>query len=61
MRCPPYPQKTETPMVSFGNVTVDLSAHAVFRVYHGRKVRVRLTPTEWKVLGDPWCATPDGS
>lgn len=44
------PQKTETPMVSFGNVTVDLSAHAVFRVYHGRKVRVRLTPTEWKVL-----------
>ena len=37
-------------MVSFGNVTVDLSAHAVFRVYHGRKVRVRLTPTEWKVL-----------
>ena len=43
-------QETETPMVSFGNVTVDLSAHAVFRVYHGRKVRVRLTPTEWKVL-----------
>lgn len=44
------PQETETPQVTFGNVTVDLTAHAVFRTYRGRSVRVRLTPTEWKVL-----------
>ena len=40
----------ETPEVSFGDVTVDLSARAVFRGRKGRQVRVRLTPTEWKVL-----------
>lgn len=41
----------ETPSVSFGDVTVDLTAHAVFRrSSSGRQSRVRLTPTEWKVL-----------
>lgn len=40
----------EQPAVTFGDVTVDLVAHAVFRRSHGRQVRVRLTPTEWKVL-----------
>lgn len=44
------PQETETPTVTFGDVTVDLTAHAVFRDFRGRQVRVRLTPTEWKVL-----------
>lgn len=44
------PQETETPTVTLGDVTVDLTAHAVFRDFHGRQVRVRLTPTEWKVL-----------
>lgn len=44
------PQEADTPQVSLGNVTVDLAAHAVFRTYRGRQVRVRLTPTEWKVL-----------
>ncbi|KAA8828805.1 response regulator transcription factor [Bifidobacterium tissieri] len=36
--------------LTFGDVTVDLAAHAVFRGRKGRQVRVRLTPTEWKVL-----------
>lgn len=40
----------ERSSVSFGDVTVDLSARAVFRKQRGRQVRVRLTPTEWKVL-----------
>ena len=44
------PQETETPSVQLGDVTVDLTAHAVFRNFKGRQVRVRLTPTEWKVL-----------
>ncbi|NMM93354.1 response regulator transcription factor [Bifidobacterium oedipodis] len=46
------PQESETPTVQLGDVTVDLTAHAVFRDYgaQGRQVRVRLTPTEWKVL-----------
>ena len=42
--------ESETPLVHFGDVTVDLNAHAVFRGGKGREVRVRLTPTEWKVL-----------
>ena len=44
------PQETETASVQLGDVTVDLAAHAVFRNFKGRQVRVRLTPTEWKVL-----------
>ena len=43
----------ETPLVALGDVTVDLTAHAVFRgPRRGRShgTRIRLTPTEWKVL-----------
>ena len=40
----------ELPMVRLGDVTVDLTTHSVFHDHHGRQVRVRLTPTEWKVL-----------
>ena len=40
----------ERSSVSFGDVTVDLVARAVFRGRGARQVRVRLTPTEWKVL-----------
>ena len=44
------PSDSETPLIQFGDITVDLNAHAVFRGHKGREVRVRLTPTEWKVL-----------
>lgn len=44
------PQNSGNPMVTLGDVTVDLTAHAVFRESRGRQIRVRLTPTEWKVL-----------
>ncbi len=40
------PSATEEPIVSFGNVTVDLSARVVTR--DGSPVR--LTPTEWRLL-----------
>ena len=40
----------DRPVVTFGDVTVDLAAHAVFRNVNGRQTRVRLTPTEWKVF-----------
>ena len=40
----------ETPEVRIGDVTVDLGAKAVFRGRGSRQMRVRLTPTEWKVL-----------
>lgn len=42
--------ESESPTVAFGDVTVDLNARAVFRGRQGRQVRVKLTPTEWKVL-----------
>ena len=38
------------PVVSFGNVTVDLSEHTVTRHIDGQRQPVRLTPTEWQVL-----------
>lgn len=38
------------PIVSFGNVTVDLSAHQVTRRTKSGPQTVRLTPTEWQVL-----------
>ncbi|PLS31814.1 DNA-binding response regulator [Bifidobacterium margollesii] len=44
------PQENDSPTVSLGDVTIDLTAHAVFRGRKGRQVRVKLTPTEWKVL-----------
>jgi two-component system KDP operon response regulator KdpE len=40
------PAATDEPVVSFGDVTVDLGAHLVTR--HG--TAVRLTPTEWRLL-----------
>ncbi|OZG61431.1 DNA-binding response regulator [Bifidobacterium lemurum] len=43
-------QEAQSPQVVLGDVTVDLAAHAVLRDVAGRQVRVRLTPTEWKVL-----------
>ncbi|PWG60036.1 response regulator [Bifidobacterium catulorum] len=44
------PQDSEPPVMTIGDVTVDLAAHAVFRGRKGRQVRVRLTPTEWKLF-----------
>lgn len=46
-------QEAQSPQVVLGDVTVDLAAHAVFRSVgdtDARQERVRLTPTEWKVL-----------
>lgn len=40
------PGQDAEPVVAFGDVSVDLAAHAVERAGE----RVRLTPTEWKVL-----------
>lgn len=40
------PEATDEPVVTFGDVTVDLSAHVV----HRAGATVRLTPTEWKLL-----------
>lgn len=40
------PSATEEPIVSFGDVTVDLSARVVTRAGSS----VRLTPTEWRLL-----------
>jgi two-component system KDP operon response regulator KdpE len=40
------PSATEEPIVSFGDVTVDLSSHVVTRAGSS----VRLTPTEWRLL-----------
>jgi len=38
------------PVVRFGDVTVDLSAHSVTRARGGQTEHVRLTPTEWQML-----------
>jgi len=40
------PTATDEPVVSFGDVTVDLAAHLVTRA----GAAVRLTPTEWRLL-----------
>jgi two-component system KDP operon response regulator KdpE len=40
------PAATDEPVISFGDVTVDLVAHVVSRA----GTPVRLTPTEWKLL-----------
>ena len=40
------PAATDEPVISFGDVTVDLAAHVVSRA----GAPVRLTPTEWKLL-----------
>jgi two-component system KDP operon response regulator KdpE len=40
------PTATDEPVVTFGDVTVDLAAHVVSR----SGATVRLTPTEWRLL-----------
>jgi len=44
------PEHAESPVVTFGQVTVDLSARIVTDTSSGHPVQVRLTPTEWQVL-----------
>ena len=44
------PDQEASPVVTFGQVTVDLSARIVTDTSSGRPVQVRLTPTEWQVL-----------
>jgi two-component system KDP operon response regulator KdpE len=44
------PEQEAKPAVSFGHVTVDLSARIVTDTSGGQPVPVRLTPTEWQVL-----------
>ncbi len=44
------PEQEASPVVTFGQVTVDLSARIVTDTSSGRPVQVRLTPTEWQVL-----------
>ncbi|GAA1799256.1 MULTISPECIES: response regulator [Leucobacter] len=43
-------QPEQTPVVSFGDTTVDLAARTVTRAVDGAAQTVRLTPTEWQVL-----------
>ena len=49
-RVPEERQEDSAPAVTLGDITIDLTAHAVFRTHAGRQLRLRLTPTEWKVL-----------
>lgn len=44
------PEQEASPVVTFGQVTVDLSARIVTDTSSGLPVQVRLTPTEWQVL-----------
>ncbi len=44
------PDRDADPIVRFGDVTVDLSAHTVTKGAGDRVTPVRLTPTEWQVL-----------
>ena len=44
------PEQEASPVVTFGQVTVDLSARIVTDASSGHPVQVRLTPTEWQVL-----------
>ena len=44
------PDQEASPVVTFGQVTVDLSARIVTDASSGLPVQVRLTPTEWQVL-----------
>lgn len=45
-----HPLHEPEPVVSFGDVTVDLAAHSVVRDDGGVRRQIRLTPTEWQVL-----------
>lgn len=44
------PHHDSEPVVTLGNITVDLSAHSVVRAVGADTQQVRLTPTEWQVL-----------
>lgn len=44
------PQGDAEPVVTFGEVSVDLAAKSVVRTVDGEATHVRLTPTEWQVL-----------
>lgn len=44
------PQHEAEAVVSFGEVSVDLSARSVVRTVDGQPQQVRLTPTEWQLL-----------
>ncbi|MDN5724358.1 MAG: response regulator transcription factor [Propionibacteriales bacterium] len=44
------PHHESAPVVTFGDVTVDLAARSVIRTGSGQPQQVRLTPTEWQVL-----------
>ena len=45
------PAPEDTPVLHFGPTTVDFAAHTVVRGTGKRATEVRLTPTEWQVLG----------
>lgn len=49
-RLPREESTATTPLVRFGDVTVDLGAHSVTRATGGEQRTVRLTPTEWQFL-----------
>lgn len=44
------PTTDDEPVISFGSITVDLSATSVLRTVEGRREPIRLTPTEWRIL-----------
>ncbi len=44
------PDQEAQPVVTFGNVTVDLSARVVTKTLGAQSEPVRLTPTQWQVL-----------
>lgn len=44
------PQDESTPVVRFGDVTIDLAAHSVTRSTGEGTRQVRLTPTEWQFI-----------
>jgi two-component system KDP operon response regulator KdpE len=44
------PATTDEPVVTFGDISVDLAAHQVTRTIPNGTESVRLTPTEWAIL-----------
>ncbi|WP_104164465.1 response regulator [Cryobacterium sp. N22] len=44
------PTSGDEPVVTFGNITVDLPAKSIVRATAGGLEHVRLTPTEWQIL-----------
>ncbi|TFB99567.1 response regulator transcription factor [Cryobacterium adonitolivorans] len=44
------PTSGDEPVVTFGNITVDLPAKTIVRAAAGGAEHVRLTPTEWQIL-----------